>query len=136
MTGCFSYLTLAVADVDAALDFYRATFGWQTWRKTGPAIFIDVPPITVALMDRSAFTRFVGLESGSLGMAGSLHSWNVASAREVDELVMRAKRAGAVLRREPAALDWGGWAGVLESPDGHLWEIVWNPRRDGRGLSS
>jgi predicted lactoylglutathione lyase len=60
--------------------------------------------------------------------AGVLLSYNVTERAAVERLLGRALAQGARIRRAPAGLPWGGWAGVFESPDGHLWEVVWNPR--------
>lgn len=126
MSGRLTFVTLPVAELEAGVEFYHAVFGWRPSRRPPATVFFEVPGVTVALMAAADYSRFVGVDDAA--PAGGLHSWNVASAAEVDALIERARQAGAVIRREPAQLDWGGWAGVIESPAGHLWEIVWNPR--------
>lgn len=49
------------------------------------------------------------------------------SQEEVDEVLEQARRAGAVIVKEAQSTFWGGYAGYFQDPDGHLWEIVWNP---------
>ncbi|TML02790.1 MAG: hypothetical protein E6G36_11055 [Actinobacteria bacterium] len=53
----------------------------------------------------------------------------VASRAEVDALLAQAKAAGATLTDEPHERPWGIYSGYFRDPDGHLWEIIWNPRR-------
>ncbi len=131
MPGQLSFVSLPVRDLEAGATFYQTVFGWNPDRRRASAIFFKLPALTLALMERGAFARFVGCDFDPSGRPPALCSWNVGSAAEVNELADRARRSGAIIRREPASLDWGGWAGVLESPDGHLWEIVWNPRLPG-----
>ena len=125
--GRLTYLTLPVRDLDAACTFYMGLFGWALPRRTGPAALFQLSNLTVALMERTAFNDFV--TGDATNVSATLASWNVGSRPEVNDLLNRAKSAGARLRRPAAELSWGGWAGMIETPDGHLWEIVWNPRR-------
>ena len=55
----------------------------------------------------------------------------VASKAEVDAVLARAEAAGATLTDEPHERPWGIYSGYFRDPDGHLWEIIWNPRRSG-----
>jgi hypothetical protein len=52
---------------------------------------------------------------------------NVASKADVDSAMSDAKVAGAVIVKSAAETFWGGYAGYFQDPDGHLWEVVWNP---------
>ena len=52
---------------------------------------------------------------------------NVSSRAEVDTVVEQARSAGATVVKEPHDTFWGGYSGYVQDPDGHLWEIVWNP---------
>lgn len=124
--GRLTFLTLPVRDLEAAVAFYVAIFSWQAPRQTGSAALFKLSNLTIALMERMAFTDFINGDPTSAPSA--LASWNVASRAAVDDLLDRAKAAGARIRRPAGELSWGGWAGLFETPDGHLWEIVWNPR--------
>jgi predicted lactoylglutathione lyase len=128
MRGQLSYVTLPVRNLEAGAAFYHAVFGWNPDRRLASAVLFKLPAVTVALMEQHAFEQFIGCGAQTPGRSLALCSWNVGSAAEVNELADRARRAEAFVRREPGFLDWGGWAGVIESPDGHLWEVVWNPK--------
>jgi uncharacterized protein len=52
---------------------------------------------------------------------------NVGSKEEVDQVMDHAKNAGASIVKPPQDTFWGGYSGYFHDPDGHLWEIVWNP---------
>ena len=125
MGGQLSFLTLPVHDLAAARCFYEAVFGWSAPRPVTSALLFQLSNLTVALMQRTAFDEFI--DAGSTA-AAVLVSWNVPNRSDVGALIQRSRDAGATVRREPALLEWGGWAGIIETPDRHLWEIVWNPR--------
>lgn len=38
-----------------------------------------------------------------------------------------AGAAGAAIVKPPADTFYGGYAGYFQDPDGHLWEVAWNP---------
>jgi len=52
---------------------------------------------------------------------------NVASAAEVDEIMIQVAKAGAEIVKPAQATFWGGYAGYFQDPDGHIWEVVFNP---------
>jgi uncharacterized protein len=135
MPGQLTYLTLPVADLPSAARFYERVFGWPAPRSVPNALFYELPGLTLALMERAAFNQFTGTADDS-APTGALVSWNVPRREEVAELIRRATAEGATVRREPATLAWGGHAGIIATPDGHLWEIVWNPRLQNATLQS
>ena len=61
---------------------------------------------------------------------------NFTPEEEVDEAFHRAERAGARVLKRPEPVSWGGYSGYFADPDGHHWEVAWNPfwpvRADGR----
>jgi uncharacterized glyoxalase superfamily protein PhnB len=52
---------------------------------------------------------------------------NVRSKAEVDNVMEQARQAGAVIVKQAADTFWGGYAGYFQDPDGHVWEVAWNP---------
>jgi uncharacterized protein len=42
-------------------------------------------------------------------------------------VISQAKQAGAVIVNPPQDRFWGGYSGYFRDPDGHLWEVAWNP---------
>jgi len=53
---------------------------------------------------------------------------NVNSKKEVDAVMKQAKEAGAKIVKSAGDTFWGGYSGYFQDPDGHLWEVVWNPQ--------
>jgi predicted lactoylglutathione lyase len=129
MSGRLSYLTLAVADISATANFYEQLFGWCREAKSSTTVFFHLPELTVALMNREALSKFTGAKTFSNRSIGPLISWNVDSTAEVVRLVETANALGATVEKPAHELDWGGYAGIILTSDGHLWEIVWNPKR-------
>lgn len=133
MNGRLTYVTLPVADLEAAAAFYETVFAWPAPEARTDARFFRLPELTVALLDRRAFQRFAGLQDAESAPGSAMFSWNVGDRQAVDALLERASAAGAVILKPVERLAWGGWAGVLRTSDGHAWEIVWNPRLETRG---
>lgn len=128
MSGVATYITLPAAHVDRAADFYETVFQWPRSRAVRDARFFELPNLTIALMEIEAFAKFTGANLTEPRTTGVLCSWNVGTQDEVDQLTERAAKLGAVVLREAAELDWGGRAAIIRTLDGHLWEIVWNPK--------
>ncbi len=103
-------ITLAVADLERALEFYRDGLGWPTEGIVGQDI------------ENGAVVSAEGT-----GTTGFELAHNVRSKEEVDEVVALARAAGATVTSPPADQAWGGYAAHFQDPDGHLWEIAWNP---------
>jgi uncharacterized glyoxalase superfamily protein PhnB len=53
---------------------------------------------------------------------------NVNTREEVDAVMLQAEKAGAQITKPPSDTFWGGYAGYFQDPDGHIWEVVWNPK--------
>lgn len=52
---------------------------------------------------------------------------NVRTKDEVDAVAAVAEQAGATITRPPADTYYGGYAAYFTDPDGHTWEIAYNP---------
>jgi catechol 2,3-dioxygenase-like lactoylglutathione lyase family enzyme len=122
-----SVITLGVRDLQQARHFYEA-LGWLT--RAGPGddvVFFQAGGMVVALWDRAMLAEDSGVEDGS-GWGGITLAHNVRSPAEVDAVAEQARTAGAQIAREPGETFWGGYSAVIVDPDGHPWEIAYNPR--------
>lgn len=141
-----SLVTLGVADMDRARDFYVA-LGWTPGPSPEHIEFFQAGGMVVGLWDRMALAVDSGIDidDETEDTPGSGDSWggkvlglNVSSAGDVDEQFETAVDAGATVLRRPATRYWGGYSAVFEDPDGHVWEIAYNPwwsvTDDGRTL--
>ena len=74
-------------------------------------------------------------DSSSHTCCGVTPAYNARSREEVDAVLEEARAAGARIAREGGETFWGGYSGVFVDPDGHPWEVAYNPhwtvRADG-----
>ncbi|WP_411683960.1 VOC family protein [Acinetobacter indicus] len=118
MRASLSVITLAVQDLDAALRFYQQGLGWQSEGIVGQE-FEQGAVAFITLDSGLPLSRFCPTQI-SLGH-------NVHSPLDVDQVMQQAERAGATIVKPAQATFYGGYAGYFQDPDGHLWEVVWNP---------
>lgn len=125
-----SLITLGVADVARATAFYEG-LGWARSPASTPEItFIGLKGVVLALFGRAALAADAGLaEEGAAppAFAGVTLAHNLASAAEVDAAFAFAVARGARAVKPPQRAAWGGYSGTLADPDGHLWELAFNP---------
>jgi len=120
-------LTLGVADLGRARNFYEA-LGWTTGADPGDDVFFfQAGEMVVALWDRARLAEDSCVEEAP-GWGGVTLAVNFGSRAEVDAVVEQARVAGARIGREPAETFWGGYSAVFIDPDGHPWEVAHNPR--------
>ena len=134
-------LTLAVADLDRALAFYRDGLGLNSRgiigteyegdevTPAGAAVMFELRGgLMLALYPRSELAKDAGITVGPPQTGEFSIGQLVTSRAEVDAVLSRAQAAGATLTDQPHDRPWGIYSGYFRDPDGHLWEILWNPR--------
>jgi predicted lactoylglutathione lyase len=122
-----SLITLGVADVDRARQFYEA-LGWRTGAEAGDdVVFFQTGGMIVAFWDRAKLAEDSCVEDSG-GWGGVTLAYNVNSPEEVDAVISEAESAGATVPRAGAETFWGGYSGLFIDPDGHPWEVAHNPR--------
>ena len=95
----------------------------------GAVVFIDLQPnLKLALWPRDSLAHDSGLQKTPPSATEFALAHNVSSKAEVDLLMAQAERAGASIAKPAADTFYGGYAGYFQDPDGHLWEIAWNPQ--------
>lgn len=122
-----SLITLGVADLAAARDFYAA-LGWQG-HEVEETVFFQAGGLGVVLWGREklAADGHVEDEGGEDGFGGVALAHNVRSRDEVDAIVAAAEVAGATVTKEAEETFYGGYAAYFADLDGHVWEIAYNP---------
>jgi catechol 2,3-dioxygenase-like lactoylglutathione lyase family enzyme len=121
-----SVVTLGTSDLERARSFYEA-LGWETDAEPGAGIvFFQAGGMILSLWGRDDLAKDSGVEDNG-GWGGITLAHNVHAPPEVDELIERAREAGAQIAREPGETFWGGYSGVFVDPDGHPWEVAHNP---------
>jgi catechol 2,3-dioxygenase-like lactoylglutathione lyase family enzyme len=128
-------ITLGVDDIERALAFYRDGLGLPTDGivgnefEHGSVVFVDLQGgLRLALWPRASIAHDTGLPPGPRSSTEFTLGHNVSSKGDVDAVMRQATEAGAVLVKAAHDTFWGGYAGYFQDPDGHLWEIVWNPQ--------
>lgn len=127
-------LTIAVADLDSAVKFYRDGLGLKTEGivgeqfEHGAVAFFDLQSgLRLALWPRASIAHDSGIAVGPVSATEFTIGHNVSSRSEVDSVMAQASRAGATIVKPAQDTFWGGYAGYFQDPDGHLWEVAWNP---------
>ncbi len=128
-------ITLGVDELEKSLRFYRDGLGLPTEGiigkefEYGAVVFIDLQAgLRLALWPRKSIARDTGLPLSDRSPTEFTLGHNVNSKAEVDALMKQAKSAGAVIVKPAQDTFWGGYAGYFQDPDGHLWEVAWNPQ--------
>jgi uncharacterized protein len=139
-------ITLAVADLDRALSFYRDGLGLESpgiigteyaGDETEPAgaaaMFQLEGGLILALYPRSELAKDASVPLGPPKTGEFSIGHSVSSREDVDVLLAEAEAAGATLTGVPHARPWGIYSGYFRDPDGHLWEVIWNPELNTAG---
>lgn len=128
-------ITLAVEDLERSLKFYRDGLGFETKGivgtefEHGAVAFFDLENgLKMALWPRTSLSHDTGILNLNPAPLELSLGHNVRSCTEVDAVMTQAKRAGARIVKEARETFYGGYAGYFADPDGHLWEIAWNPK--------
>lgn len=129
-----SVLTIGVADLERSLEFYRDGLGLPTEGiigrefEHGAVAFFELSGgLKLAIWAQDDIAYDTGLAKGPVSSTSFTIGHNVASREEVDLVMEQAARAGADIIKPAQATFYGGYAGYFRDPNGHLWEIVWNP---------
>ena len=127
-------ITIGVNDLEKSLQFYREGLGFQSEGiigkefEYGAVAFIQLQEsLRLALWPRESIAHDTGLSLGAASATEMTLGHNVSSKSEVDEVMAQAKNAGAIITKSAQDTFWGGYSGYFQDPDGHLWEVVWNP---------
>ena len=134
MKARITLITLGVDDLARSLAFYRDGLGFPTKGivgtefEHGAVAFFDLQPgLQLAIWPRADLAHDAGLPPSQPSATELSLGHNVNSQEGVDAVMERASRAGARIVKPAQATFWGGYAGYFQDPDGHLWEVAWNP---------
>jgi uncharacterized protein len=135
-----TFITLGVDDLERAVTFYRDGLGLPTTGIVGTefesgavAFFTLQPGLRLALWPRRSLAADCGLPVQPRSATEFALAHNVASAAEVDDLLRQAEGAGARIAKAGQPTFYGGYAGYFQDPDGHLWEVAFNPNLESLG---
>ncbi len=130
-------VTLGVADLERARRFYEEGLGWKASPESKKDfIFFHAGGTVFALIPWDKLARENNLHNQLTGFGGIVLSFHVRERGDVDKILREAERADATLLKSGEKTEWGGYSGTFADPDGHPWEVSWNPfwsfTEDGR----
>jgi catechol 2,3-dioxygenase-like lactoylglutathione lyase family enzyme len=139
-------ITLAVTDLERALEFYRrlglespgvigTEFARDDTHPAGAVVMFQLQSgLILALYPRTELAKDANIPPGP-PQAGEFSIGHAVSSRaDVDSLLGQAEKAGAMPTDKPHDRPWGIYSGYFRDPDGHLWEIMWNPQLDTESI--
>lgn len=125
-----SIVTLGVADVRRAAAFYKA-LGFRVHRREDEDhVMFRMEGTWLAVFPRAALAADAAVSADGGGFSGVTLAHCVTSREAVDATLDEARAAGATVVKPACDAEWGGYSGYFADPDGHLWEVAWNPHTD------
>jgi uncharacterized protein len=123
-----NFVTLGVVDMVAMRAFYER-LGFVASSASNPDVtFFDANGIVLALFGYHALAEDAGVDAGPVpAFRGVGVAWNAGSEREVDHIMAHAKASGGTIKKSAEKVFWGGYSGYFADPEGHLWEVAFNP---------
>jgi uncharacterized protein len=123
-----SLVTLGVQDLPRAVRFYRDGLGWpMSSAGDGNVAFFRTGGAVLALYPRDLLAADASMTPEGSGFGGITLAHNVATKEQVDAVLAQARAAGARILKPAEEAVWGGYSGYFADPDGHPWEVAWNP---------
>jgi len=123
-----SFITLGVSDLERSVHFYRDGLGFPlSSTSKGDVAFFKTGGVVLALYPTEKLAEDAHVPPAGSGFRGVTLAHNVRSREEVSAVLALAEAAGATITKPAQDTFWGGHGGYFADPDGHLWEVVFNP---------
>ncbi|NKX45015.1 VOC family protein [Roseicyclus persicicus] len=119
-------ITLGVADLSRARSFYAA-LGWAEAAALDGVVFYQMDGMALGLFGLEPLAADQGRPGAALGTGAVTLAQNFPDTSAVDAAYLRALDAGATPLKAPEPTLWGGYSGYFADPDGHVWELAYNP---------
>jgi len=130
-----SIVTLGVRNVDKARAFYEA-LGWEPKSTDEDMATYNLIGMGIALFPWDGLAEDAQVPLAGEGFRGVTLAYTVRAKEEVAPTLEAAAKAGGRIVKPAQDAYWGGHSGYFADPDGHLWEVAWNPHSplgaDGR----
>ena len=127
MTANISIVTLGVDNLATSTEFYEK-LGWSNTTASQDSVtFLQGNSVVLGLYGREALAEDAQVDPAGSGFRGVSLAINLASEEAVDQFYARAISCGADAKKQPQKVFWGGYSGYFADPDGHLWEVAYNP---------
>ncbi|MCD8349148.1 MAG: VOC family protein [Planctomycetaceae bacterium] len=122
-----SIVTLGVQVLERSRQFYKEAFGWEPASGQEGISFYQLGGLVFALYPDDLLAADANAQPFQGGFRGITLAYNVREKSDVAKVLATAEAAGATIVKPATDTDWGGHGGYLTDPDGHLWEIAYNP---------
>ncbi|GAA1738767.1 VOC family protein [Aeromicrobium alkaliterrae] len=122
-----SLVTLGVSDLARARAFYEQGLGWQRGNTEDEVAFYQLPGLVLAIWDRAELAADAGVPEAAGAPASFALAYNTRTHDEVVEVLNLAREAGGTVTKAATETEWGGFSGYFTDPEGHLWEVAFNP---------
>lgn len=124
-----SIVTLGVRDLDRSIAFYRDGLGLELSSHSNELIaYFPLRGLWLALFPMELLSLDTRIPLADFGRSSIVLAHNVEERALVDAMLAEAVAAGGRITKSAANTDWGGYAGFFADPDGHLWEVAWDPK--------
>jgi uncharacterized protein len=121
-------ITLGVKDLRLSLEFYEQGLGWKRAQaSSGDVVFFSMGGVVLSIYPRDKLAEDATVAEAGVGFEGITLAYNTHSREEVDEVLRLAAGLGGKVVKPAQDVFWGGYSGYFSDPDGHLWEVAWNP---------
>jgi len=128
MRPYISMISLGVTDLKASIAFYQDSLGFPRMEPYDEQIaFFTLNGTWLALYEKKALAEDANVAFNESDFHNFTLAHNLGSEAEVDRCFEEAIKAGATPTKQPQKVFWGGYSGYFKDPDGHLWEIAYNP---------
>lgn len=122
-----SVVTLGVDEIASARAFYEALGFVASSDSNANVTFFDAGGAVLALFARAALAKDAGVGDTAPAFPGVTLAWNVRDEADVDTAMAKALDCGAHILKPAQKAFWGGYHGYFADPDGHIWEVAYNP---------
>ena len=125
-------LTLGVADLSKATEFYRYVLDTLPNTSSDQITFVELPGtwLTLYPLHKLAEDISLDIQHAHSGFSGITLAHNARNRDDVIAIMKRAESAGARIAKEPQETFWGGFSGYFADLDGYYWEVAWGPMFD------
>lgn len=128
MDARLTMITLGVRDLPRAVAFYRDGLGWPLSKMSNDNVaFFRTGGVVLGLYPWDDLAEDATVDAEGKGFRGVTIAHNVATREEVAAVLGQAEAAEATIVKPAQDVFWGGHSGYFADPDGHLWEVAWNP---------
>lgn len=122
-----SLITLGVKDLARSIRFFE-DLGWKRAMRAAEGVaFFQIGGAAFGLYPLTELAKDAAIDAAEGGSSAMALAYNTRTRDEVDAVLAEAEAAGATIVKPAEEAFWGGYSGYFRDPDGHLWEVAWNP---------